>query len=179
METEAHKGETSCYGHQAEVGMEDSCSTTESTSLNSGPWPRRSCTIGQSALLPQAPSPPLPQPPRPLHCSSHPGHAPLQGLCSGRWPPTNSLLTDLHIAPSLPLCLHPSLRMNVPAPVLTPSVPSRLYSSPLHSPHNSVCVGDSLVSAPTRMSAPPGEQGLTSVELPTVPQCLQRGEAGS
>lgn len=108
-----------------------------------------------------------------------PWTCPASGPLFWQLAPTNSLLTDLHIAPSLPLCLHPSLRMNVPAPVLTPSVPSRLYSSPLHSPRNSVCVGDSLVSALTRMSAPPGEQGLTSVELPTVPQCLQRGVAGS
>ena len=43
--------------------MEDSCSTAESTSLNSAPWPPRPCTIGQSALFPQAPLPPLAQPP--------------------------------------------------------------------------------------------------------------------
>ena len=40
----------------------------------------------------------------PLHCSSHPGHALIQGLCSGSWAP-NSLLTDLHIGASLSLSL--------------------------------------------------------------------------
>lgn len=128
------------------------------------PSPLHDRPVGSPPTGPLAPSGPATWP---LHCSSHPGHAPIQGLCSCSWAPTNSLLTDLHIAPSLSLCLCPSLGMNVPVPVLTPSAPSLLYLSPLHSPSNSVCVGEPSVSVPTRMSVPPGEQGLTSFEFPT------------
>lgn len=156
--------------------MEDSCSTAKSTFLNSGPWPMRSCMIGRSALLPQAPSPPRPLWPSHLGLFT-PWTWPIQGLCSGSWPPpTLFSLISTELPPSLSVSAQVYARMS---PFPSSSAPSLLYFSALYSPRNSVCVGESPVSAPMRTPAPAGERGLASVERPTAPQCLRRGVAGT
>lgn len=95
-------------------------------------WPmaheaRHHRLLGSPPTGPLAPSGPATWP---LHCSSHPGHALIQGLCSGSWAP-NSLLTDLHIAPSLSLSLspRPSLCMNVPVPHTFSALPALSFLS--------------------------------------------------